>query len=160
MEGGRLFLLRSGRDQISKGEGWSNHSLVLISTEIMNTIPFPVFGQFLRNSVGGRPDSRLRCGRRPRPPHAIPVPRVSARGGASRGGEARSGRALLILQKQLLFPLGGQGGQGMDQAAVARWQEREPVCEPRWLGSASPGPIHLEEEDRGGRPTSWRPWSI
>lgn len=93
MEGGRLFLLRSGRDQISKGEGWSNHSLVLISTEIMNTIPFPVFGQFLRNSVGGRPDSRLRCGRRPRPPTPSPS-RVSARGVGLRAGArlAQDGR--------------------------------------------------------------------
>ncbi|XP_032161904.1 retinitis pigmentosa 9 protein homolog isoform X1 [Mustela erminea] len=61
----------------------------------MNTIPFPVLGQFLRNRVPGRPDSRLRCGRRTRPPTPSPS-RVSARGVGLRAGArlAQEGRSV------------------------------------------------------------------
>lgn len=135
-----------------------NHSLVLISTEIINTIPFPVFdgSSDVDSEEHQPPASAVDAGHAPptlsrpacqRAGRGFPMGRGSRkRGGAS--GLLR-GLALPSVWEQLLFPPrgatgpvyepggGGQGGRSSERQCVS----------PGGREGAGPVHIHLEEED-------------
>lgn len=96
MEDGRLFLLGSGWNQISTVGSW-NEPLrgALISTEIIDTIPFWVLGQFLRGKIQGRPASHPpSAADAGHAPHAFP-PASQSVGWGFRWGRAFRGAGLV-----------------------------------------------------------------
>lgn len=170
MEDSRLFLLGSGWNRISTVGSWSEPLRgVLISTEIIDTIPFWVLGQFLRGKIQGRPVSHPpSAADAGHAPHAFPPASQSVgwgfpwgracAGGAERrrgSGRAAAGQGVpasltTAVQRPLLFWPGGAGhaihgpGSGGEDG---RGGQCQCVC-PGGGGGAGPVHIHLEEEDR------------